>query len=478
MALTKRSVLWAAADTGGTTAITFCTMILMARMMTPEQFGTGALVIGTVQLLNLFVGGFFHDALIQNPNTDDDIFETAISLVLVIAFGVCASIGLGAAIAAHYSLWPVTTSWLFVATSIFLPFSGVLGIGFARKRRDLIFRDVAQASLVGRMFGCAAGLSLAILGFGAWALVAQYTCDIIVQTLLLFGRSGWWPRPRRRFRILMPIIRFALPYAVRQALAGVRIQGFLMMVAWFQSLTAAGFVNVAFRITTTPQILLDAAYTNLCLPVLAKDQGSGPALERSFLLVSQMVLSLAIPAFVGLALAAKDLVPILLGAEWITVIPLVQIVAVGAAITFLRFPASAALRALGYVSFSFASASFQLVFTLLGIFVLRPHSLEAIVWFWVLPTVVQLPATLLVLARVSTIRCRTIIGSFVTVFVATGIMSIVVLTVSEQMQHQAMLIRLLAEIASGAITAGTILVLSDGRSRSMLVSVLRRAGAY
>ena len=478
MALTKRSLLWAAADTGGTTAITFVTMILMARMMTPEQYGIGALVIGTVQLLNLFVGGFFHDALIQNPDTDDETFETAISLVLVIALGVCASGGLGAVIAAHYMLWPAATSWLFVVASFVLPFSGVVGIGFARMRRDLIFRDVAQASLVGRLFGCVAGLVLAILGFGAWSLVAQFASDIIVQTAWLFGRGGWWPRPRRRFGILWPVCRFALPYAVMHSLVAVRIQGFLMMVAGFLSLSAAGYVNVAFRLTNTPQILLVTAFTNLGLPLLARDQASAPALERSFLLVSQMVLSVTIPAFVGLALAAKDLVPILLGAEWISVIPLVQILAVGAAVTFMRFPASSLLRALGYVRYSFASSSFQLVFTLLGIFVLRPGDLQTIVWLWVLPTFVQLPVTLFVVARVSVIRWRVIGASFLKVLTATAIMSVVVLAVADAMRDQAMLARLLGEVASGAVTAGTILLLTDGRSRSAIAGILRKARAY
>ncbi|MGD0107132.1 MAG: oligosaccharide flippase family protein [Rhodopila sp.] len=478
MALTKRSLLWVAADTGGTTVITFVTMILLARMMTPEQYGTGALVIGTVQFLNLFVGGFFHDALIQNPNTDDEIFETAISMVLVIAIGVCASCGLGAAIAAHYMLWPAATGWLFVVTSFALPFSGVVGIGSARMRRDLIFRNVAQASLVGRLFGCVAGLVLAILGFGAWSLVAQFASDIVVQTVWLFGRSGWRPRPSRRFGILWPVCRFALPYAVMHSVVAARIQGFLMMVAGFLSLGAAGYVNVAFRLTNTPQLLLATASTNLGLPLLARDQNSGPALERSFLLVSQMVLSVTIPAFVGLALAANDLVPILLGAEWISVIPLVQILAVGTAVTFMRFPASSALRALGYVRYSFASSVFQLVFTLLGIFVLRPQDLQTIVWLWVLPTFVQLPVTLFVVARVSAIRWRVIASSFLKVLIATATMSVVVLAVADAMQDQAMFARLLGEIASGAITAGTILLLSDGRSRSAIASVLRKAGAY
>jgi len=144
----------------------------------------------------------------------------------------------------------------------------------------------------------------------------------------------------------------------------------------------------------------------------------------------------------------------------------------------MRFPASSLLRALGYVRYSFASSSFQLVFTLLGIFVLRPGDLQTIVWLWVLPTFVQLPVTLFVVARVSVIRWRVIGASFLKVLTATAIMSVVVLAVADAMRDQAMLARLLGEVASGAVTAGTILLLTDGRSRSAIAGILRKARAY
>jgi hypothetical protein len=89
-----------------------------------------------------------------------------------------------------------------------------------------------------------------------------------------------------------------------------------------------------------------------------------------------------------------------------------------------------------------------------------------------------LPVTLFVVARVSAIRWRVIASSFLKVLIATATMSVVVLAVADAMQDQAMFARLLGEIASGAITAGTILLLSDGRSRSAIASVLRKAGAY
>ena len=74
--LSKMSVFWASAEMTGNTIFAIAAMLLMARLLGPSQFGIGAIAIGTVSCLNVFVEGLFHDGLIQNPDTDDERFET------------------------------------------------------------------------------------------------------------------------------------------------------------------------------------------------------------------------------------------------------------------------------------------------------------------------------------------------------------------------------------------------------------------
>jgi O-antigen/teichoic acid export membrane protein len=473
VSLGKKSVFWAAADIGGNLLVTFGAMLLMARLMTPEEFGTGALVLGTVQALNLFVGGLFHDALIQNPDSDDHLFETALSLVLLISSGVV-GVSLVAAIGYHQTAF-AAIGWLFVGASVSLPFSGALGIGNARMRRDFNFQSVARASLFGRLVSCGAGVGLASLGLGAWSLVAQYTIGVMVQTIFLYLRSRWRPQPRRSFGTLWPICRFALPYAFMHSLVALRIQGFLMLVTGFMGLAATGYVNVAFRVTTTPQIVLADAFTNLGLPLLSRHQHSRINMQQAFASFTQLVLSITIPTFVGLAFSANEVVPSVLGAQWTPVVPLVQLLALGAAVAFLRFPASTALRALGYVRYSFASSAFQLVFTLFGMLVLRPDDLRTTVWLWILPTFLQLPLTILVVRRVSSIGFRVVLNNVFPVLLASMTMAVVVVLVDSALQAQTPLCRLTGEVVSGGLTAVGTLLLANFCSWEAIAAVLRKA---
>jgi PST family polysaccharide transporter len=473
LGLGKKSLMWAAAESGGGAALTMAVMLLMARMMGPEDFSTAALVIGGVQFVNLFVEGLFHDGLIQNPDTDDEKFETALSLVLIIAMGLVAAAAI-VALAIRHTPW-APAGWLVVGAALSLPFSGAVGIANARMRRDMIFREVARAALTARAAVSVLGLGLAYLGLGAWSLVIQYTGIIVLQALILYGQSAWRPRLRGSFGVLLPICRFAVPYALMHSLVGLRIQGFLWAVTALMGVTASGFVSVAFRLTTTPQNIMASAFTNLGLPLLARHQSSRPELERSFVLVTQIVMSTTVPAFVGLALTASDLVPVLLGTKWMPAIPLVQVLALGAALGFLRFSASALLRALGHVRYSFASSLFQLTFTMIGMFVLQVHDLRTAAWLWVLPAALQLPLALFVACRVSTLGWRMALGSLLPVLTATAAMAVVVVAVGEALLTEAPIYRLGAKIACGAATAVLILLLADGRSRTIIAAFFRKA---
>src|SRR5690349_19234672 len=150
----------------------------------------------------------------------------------------------------------------------------MLSVVSARMRRDLLFSEIAQGSLAGRLAGCAIGLVLAYHSFGAVSLVAQAVSDVALQSVMLMVRSRWRPRLCMNLAKVGPLCRFALPNAIVHSISAGRLQAFLLMITGFIDLTATGFVNVAFRMTYTPQIGLATSFTNLALPILARHQNS------------------------------------------------------------------------------------------------------------------------------------------------------------------------------------------------------------
>jgi polysaccharide transporter, PST family len=469
----RRSLAWIAAEISGSMGVTMITMLLMARLMTPEQFGTGALVLGGVAFISLYVGGFFHDALIQRANIGDDAFEASLTVTVLAGLAVVALATLAAILAPAGGSWS-RVGWLFVAASLALPFGGMLGVVSARMRRDLLFSEIAQSSLVGRLTGCTIGLGMAHGGFGAVSLVAQAVSDITLQSVMLMARSHWRPKPSLNVAELVTLCRFALPNAIVHSIAAARLQGYLLMITGFASLTATGFVNVAFRITYTPQIILATNFTNFALPILARYQSASPKMEEAFRLVTRLVLSVTVPIFIGLALVADDVVPLLLGREWISIVQPVQIMAVGVAIIFLRFPASLVLKALGNVRFSLLSNLFQTTVVLLGMAVLQPQDLSAVVALWVLPSIVQLPVALIVAKCFSRLSWRAIAIGFLPIFVSILAMTITVTALAGIADTKPSPVHLASRIAFGAGAYAVTLLLTDHWIRDQLINLVRR----
>lgn len=396
----RRSMFWVAMETGGNAALLLAVMLIVARRVGAAEFALAALVVGTVQLLNLFVEGFFHDALIQNRDLHPSAFDKAFWATSSLAFAMLlAALAAAVVIDGEYD----RAAWLFFASAAALPFSGALGILNAKLRRNFQFREVASASIAGRVGGGLLGLSMAYAGFGAWALVAQFTGGVVVNSCVLYATAKWRPQWQRDWRGLGPLVRFAFPYALMHSMSAARIQGFAGGVTAIMGLSAAGFLNVAFRLTTTPQTMLTVALLNFSFPSLSAAQGNQESIKRTFRLVTSIVSSSSLPIFAMIALTSQPLVSLLLGPDWLQIIPLIQILSIGAAISFLRLPGSFLLRSIGKVRYSFLNSGVQAGLTLGSLLLLRPGTTIGAALCWTLPALITLVATPLIVARAAEI---------------------------------------------------------------------------
>ncbi|WP_426955248.1 oligosaccharide flippase family protein [Muricoccus radiodurans] len=464
--LNPRSLVWVATETVGNALLLVGTMLLMARWVGASEFGIAALLVGTVQLANLFVEGFFHDALIQNRSVDEDMFGRALWAVLAVAI---ALLGLSALFLAFAPPDYARPASLLFGAALSLPFSGALGIMNARLRREFQHQEVARASIAGRITGALLGLGTAFVGGGAWALIVQYTTSVAANTIVLHARAGRPNLHSHNLRALWPLVRFAFPYACMHALSAIRLQGFTLIVTALMGLSAAGYLNLAFRLTTTPQVILTVALMNFSFPALSKNQADPQEMGRALLLVTKLVSTATLPLFAGLALCADVLVPLVLGPGWGPVTPLVQVLCVGAIVGFIRLPGSFVLRALGHVRWSFYNAGVQLILTIGGLLLFRPMGTVDALLFWVLPVLIPLAVTTSVVHRILPIGHWAQLRGVVPPLVATLAMTGAVLLFRNLFHPQSPFLDLVSRAALGGVVFTAVLLLTDRDSRKAVV---------
>jgi len=154
-----RSVIWSAVENGGLAAVSFGSLVVYARFLTPSDFGLFSIVLATVDLLTVVVTMLFHDALVQRQHVTERHFNTAFTV----------SLGLGLVmLAVCASLAPLLAKLLGNPTAA--PLLGVMALSFplaalsssiaAYHRRELEFKALAIRSLAGRLVGAGAGIVL------------------------------------------------------------------------------------------------------------------------------------------------------------------------------------------------------------------------------------------------------------------------------------------------------------------------------
>jgi teichuronic acid exporter len=466
--IAKRPVLWAMSDTVVTSALSIATMLVIAKLAGPSEFLTAALIMGTVMFGNIFVEVLFHDALIQHQAVTDEEFEQSVTVVLLVAIILIAATEIVAIVLSDGPYG--RTSSLSVVASFYLLFSGPAGVANARQRRQLEFRHVARASVIGRAIGCAAGVTAAYAGFGTLGLLLQNVVGAFAQSVIIFATTGW--RPNLHLTLdykLVELLRYALPNALINSLVAARIQLFGFLTAWMFGPAPAGILNIAARLTTTPQMILITALTNLCFPIIAKAKSSKSSLDRAFLTTSKIVSTTTFPLFVGLALVAQDVVPLVLGAAWTDAVAPIRILALSCAIYFSRMGSSLLLRGTGTIKFSVWNATFQLLFTLAALVVLRPQTIVEAAYFCAAPFLIQIPISWLVVYRVTGISVFKQVSGTLPALFSVLLMAVSVELTRAEVQFYPSNVRLAASVLVGTSTFALAILALDPEIRGLVV---------
>jgi O-antigen/teichoic acid export membrane protein len=171
-------------------------------------------------------------------------------------------------------------------------------------------------SLLASLGGGGVGIGLAVLGAGAWALVAQQLVAGAVSVVALWTLSPW--RPSRsfssaQFRELFP---FGLNIVGSDLLTFLSRNGDNFLIGAVLGTTPLGFYAVGYRLLDVTQVLLINVARKISFPAFSRLQHDRERMVRAYLTVTRATSAIILPGYVGMALVALELVPVLFGGRW------------------------------------------------------------------------------------------------------------------------------------------------------------------
>lgn len=326
--------------------VQFVVMVVLARLLTPDDFGLIAMLLVFTSIGTLLVDSGFGAALIQRQQTTADDETTVFVFTMIVGVATALVLALSApAIAVFFGQPKLIDLTRFMA--LVLPLGAFGAVPDALLTMKLDFKARARAEVTSSLCSGVVAIALALRGFGVWSLAWQGIVSIGVRGLLLWVYSGWRPRGYYRgasFRRLFGFGGYMLLSSLLNTVA-VRLQS-LMIGKLFDS-SALGYYTLAQSTQSAPASFMGQVLNRVGLPVFSSIAHDREKLVVALRLSLRMAIFLFLPCMVGIAVIARPLMELLYGSRWSSAAPILSVLALGAALWPVHVLNLAAISAQG-----------------------------------------------------------------------------------------------------------------------------------
>lgn len=189
------SVLWNAFEKYSSQGITFIVSIIMARILTPTEYGTIGIISVFIGISSVFINSGIGRALISKQNCIEDDFYTANWINIVISIICYTILFFTAPLIAEFYKMPILISTIRIMSISFI-FGAISGVSRTILNKEMRFKQISLATLTTSVFSGIIGVSLAYNGAGIWALVYQTVLSSLFSSIWIICISGFSPRFR------------------------------------------------------------------------------------------------------------------------------------------------------------------------------------------------------------------------------------------------------------------------------------------
>ena len=456
----------------GSQLISWVVSIVIARFLTPSDYGLFAMALTVVASIELLRELGLGTAIIQRQDLTAEHLNTIFWIVGAMSAALVAALWFGADAASAFYAEPRLT-WVLRILGVTFLLNVVGFIPYSLLTKEIDFRRRSISAMVAVVASAIVALSLAYLGYGVWALIIGQLANAAIFNAALVLAARWLPGFQLSFRNIGDIMKFGLRLAAVGAIGMFAPIANRAIVGRFLGGAGLGLFTMAETLAEAPHRISSAAIHQLSLPIFAKLQREEAELRKYFLTITKYLALAALPLQIGMALVASDLVVVLLTAKWSSMVALFQIFCVGNLFYILTLPPYPLLAARGKAStllkFNAAAALASVAAILLG----TRFGLLTVGIAWLVAFVAFKIVLLQLALRELAVRPRTFIQGILPPFIAAAAMSAALLTARHfGVTGGAPLQRLVFEVILGAAVYVAMLLLVDRRLIGEVKSII------
>lgn len=344
--------IWGSIEQFAQRGLVMVVSLVLARLLEPTAFGLIASVSIFMTISQQIIDGGISQRILQKTVLQEEDYTAlfwcngVVSLLLCILLCVAAY-----PISLFFQESRLTPITMALSGIIFLMNAG--RVQETQLIRNLRFRAVALIRICSVIVGCVAGLTMAFLGFGVWALIGQQASMAGAKAISLWILVPWRPSGLPVWVAIKDLYRFGLPIAASQTMRSFAGQFINVMIARLYSPAMLGFYDRGKLIPQNLGYSIQNVFSRTNFPILAKLQNDPEAFRRTFVHFIYASAGINFMLMTALALAAREIVLVLLGEKWLPGVWFLQASAVVFAIYSLFMANADVLKALGRIRLFF-----------------------------------------------------------------------------------------------------------------------------
>lgn len=320
-----RGALWNGTEKFGTTLLLFVSNLILARLLSPDDFGCVGILMVFVSLADTVVDGGFSSALVQKEQVTDADNSTILIWNIVVSLSLYVILFLIApTIASFYDIELLAD--VLRVQGLVLFFNGLSIIQKSQLQRKMLFKKLATINLSAAMAGSVAGIILAFMGMGVWSLVVKLLVSSIMASLLFWMDAERFPHFIFSKQAFENMVGFGSFMTLNGIFNNLYHNALSLVIGKCMSPATLGYFTQARKLEDVPRQAISSVVTHVSFPAFSHLQTDNTkfrdALRKSFSVLGYVNFAFSIL----LMIVAKPLVVTLLTAKWIPCVPYFRVV--------------------------------------------------------------------------------------------------------------------------------------------------------
>lgn len=321
---TISSILWSLVQRFGVMIISFCANLVLARLLTPDDYGVIGMLLIFISVSNTFIDGGFGAALIQKKEPTQEDYSTIFFWNIFISVILTSILYISSPLISEFYRLPLLSDVLKVmGTVLVINAFSVVQTNILQKKFE--FKKLATINIIANIAASILAIVLALRGFGVWSLVFRYLSCSLVISIILWITTKWKPMLTFKFKSFRTLGKFGGMVLLANLVETIYTEFQGLVIGRAFSAKDLGYYTQAKRLEEIPTLGISSAVNQASFPMYARLQDNKVALSLAVRKYVRALSLLVIPLYFLFILVAEPLITILFTEKWIESVDLFKI---------------------------------------------------------------------------------------------------------------------------------------------------------